>query len=191
MTRELFIWCLSAMVLFWFVGAFKRLKRIRVGLARDIHSIGLILGQKISYVRTSPNFPDLPTAHTRPVDKKSLGYFEQAWYLMAEACQSLIDQNKKVENKYLDSAAVASLICARKDFIKAWGDLRCIPQGPEGPGLPEILLLQWDGLDMQEEVYMVKFNTQADFYNSIIRKWPVSWLASVMGYDLIPLFQFK
>jgi LemA protein len=158
-----------AVLLFWVVGAYNRLVRLRAQAISAFEPLAVQFAQYVSFVRVHFS---APLAHLHPASHDGLsGAAEQ------------FDSSLKVAKIHpLDDMAVRALGTAYEVLTGSWARLRNEPPDLAGHLLPDTLHQQWEHMTLHANQARVEFNRAVQVYNEAIVQFPASMLASLVGF---------
>lgn len=171
MTVSLLVWLLAAVLLFWSVGAYNRLVRLRAEVNAAFAALDAPLLQQAQLA-----------ASLAPVEAP----LEQAPFLRAiqGASSQLMLSLAAVRARPLAGDDVAALAVAWQAMNQAWERAeREDAHDLAGPQLPDGIIHSHLALGQQAEVAAVVFSAAVDRYNLAIAQFPASLLASLFGFQ--------
>jgi LemA protein len=160
MSSSVFLWLGVAVLLFWAVGAYNRVVRLRSqGLAAFAVMEGLV-----------NQF--MPMASPEVTDSAAL-------VAAADQCRVAL---KMCRSQPLNGATIGALTMAYETMCLSWSRQR--QHGPRGsaPEPSEDLPLQWEQLVVQSEMARADFNKAVARYNSAVTQFPAVLLARLFGF---------
>lgn len=157
-----------AVTLFWAIGAYNRLVRLR---AHAIAAFAALDEQYHHYVLlVQTNFPVLAD---HAVSLRAG---------LAAAAQQFDASLRAARAHPLDVLAMRALETARQALDGSWVRLRNEPPDLAGPPLPETLQKQWEHIAMTAELAQAEFNRHVQAYNDAIAQFPARLLAWLFGF---------
>lgn len=159
----------AAVLLFWAVGAYNRLVRLR---ARAIEAFAAMEQQFLLYLALVRSGLTPEEGEAPPVLAGLLG-----------AAGQFDSSLKAARQQPLDDLAARALVAAHEALNEAWSRLRGEPPDLAGAPLPDTLQQQWQHIARQVETVRGEFNRCVLDYNAAIDLFPARLLAA--------LFQFK
>jgi LemA protein len=170
MSGSVAIWIVSAVLLFWVVGAYKRLVRLR---AQAIAAFAPLDVQFVHYaVLVQHSFAAI---HDDDGPAARAGLVGAALQLEAST--------KVARVQPLDVLIMRALETAHEALFASWARVRNQPPDLAGGPLPEALQLQWEHIALDAGNARAEFNRRVQDYNAAIRQFPARLLAW--------LFRFK
>jgi LemA protein len=163
------VWIISAVFLFWAVGAYKRLARLRSQAiaafapldAQFAHYAALVLASFASV-----HGDDGPAARAGLVG----------------AALQLESSMKVARVQPLDVLVMRALETAHEALCASWARVRNEPHDLAGDPLPEALQLQWEHIALNADNARSEFNRRVKDYNAAIRQFPAALLAGLLGF---------
>jgi LemA protein len=180
MKDSVVFWFAVAVLLFWAMGAYNRLMRLR---SRGIVAFATLEGlfnQFLSMVKT--NYPATgasPDLH--PVDQGNDALFV-AWTALAAAADQFKASLKVAHSQPLNGPTMSALRTAFETLCLSWLRLRNLPPDLVGAAVPETLQSQWELVAVQVEMARNEFNSAVTNYNEATNQFPALLLARVFGF---------
>jgi len=179
MDASLLLWMLLAVSVFWGVGMYNRLMRMR---ARGLGALGSVEKHMRVYaalVREHVTLRGPEAANSHGVSSKngrdewdgllsSLHVFEQA--LNDEGVAKLTNE------------PLARLVAAFDGVQLAWRQLRAVPPDLAGPVIPAELNAQWEAVALRVETARGGFNQILTQYNAALDQFPARLVVGWMGF---------
>lgn len=183
-------WIVFAVLLFWALGAYNRLMRLRSAVVQsfgsfDAHMVRLValLGEWDAAIAVQPG-------------RLLAGTREQELAALQGATIQVSASLAVARARPLQPDAMAALAAARDVLQASWQAALAqpAPQAPEGGGLasdapPEpavtalsIWQIRWDEHQLQNTQAIQAFNDAVQHYNAAIAQFPASLLAWVFGF---------
>jgi len=169
MSHSVAIWIMSAVLLFWAVGAYNRLVRLR---SHAIAAFAPLDAQFAHYVALVKN--GFASVHGDDGPAARAG-------LVGAALQ--LESSMKVARAHpLDVHAMRALETAHEALSASWARVRNAPPDLAGAPLPEALQLQWEHIAFDAGNAGVEFNRRVQDYNAAIQQFPARLLAGLFGF---------
>lgn len=168
MSDSVMAWVFIAVLLFWSMGAYNRLVRLRSQGISGFATLESVLMQYSVMVKTNCPATDDDCC--------------EAWLGLAAASDQFTVCLKVVQAKPLNGPAMQTLQTALETLTLCWSRLRDLPPDLAGSALPGTLQTQWDSVAMQAEVARIEFNKRVELYNEAIHQFPALLLAWVFGF---------
>lgn len=162
-------WGLAALLLFWSVGAYNRLVRLRSRASRTFAALALLLQR---YGELLHDYSATPTT----------GVQSQAWTGLHGAQVQFAASLAVARLRPLDAASINALAAADQVLQMAWLRVATEGQDPYGQPLPEILRQPWDGMQPQVAIAKQSFAQAVHSYNLAIAQFPAILLAWLFGF---------
>jgi LemA protein len=180
MSDSVAVWFVIAVLLFWSMGAYNRLMRLRsLGLVAFAALEGL-LNQYGLLVNT--NFPDADVARSLPDSSQAQNLSAGAWVGLAAAVEQLNATLKMAHAQPLKGSAMGALRTAFEALCLSWTRLRDLPPDLAGSAPPGTLQSQWEQVTAQVDVARTEFNKRVVNYNEAIAQFPALLLAKLSGF---------
>jgi LemA protein len=177
MSGSLLLLMVLALVVFWGVGLYNRLMRIR---ARSLSALGSVEKHMRVYAdmvrdelaNGATVCPHSPIAETGPDD----------WECLLSALHIFEDALKDAGTSALRNEAPARLGRAFDDVQAAWRRLNEAPPDLAGPLVPATMRTQWDGVTQRVETARGGFNQILTHYNEAVAQFPARLVAGALGF---------
>ena len=170
------LWLLPALLLFWAIGAYSRLTRLRAAALRAFGALDACMARLIALAgeyhaaRAALPEPDAPQADSSAALQAAATQFGAS--LAATRATPL------------DAGALAALAAGAHVLETAWQTaLRQTPQGADGSA-PEALapcIRQREQLALESAAALAQFNAAVTRYNQGIAQFPANLLARLSG----------
>lgn len=159
-----------AIVLFWAVGAYNRLVRLRSSAIAAFGALDQQFQRQLALLQSG--FP-LRREDMAPALAGLVG-----------ATQQFDSSLKAVRPRPLDDLALRTLAAALDTLHEAWSRWSSEPPDLAGSRVPDALQQQWQQMAQQAEVARAAFNRQVQTYNQALVLFPASVLARL--FRLLP-----
>ena len=169
MGANLWLSIVLAVCLFWCVGVYNRITRLR---ARSLESfVAVSVGMQ--------RYRALVLEHIHPSKATETPTAFQQLLLQLEQLDQL---TKDTQTYPWDKAALAALNAAGSDVSSVWGALRSAPADLAGAALPDNLLQDWDANSRALQHAIGGFNQFLADYNEAIAQFPATVITSFLGF---------
>jgi len=169
MTNSVVAWTIAAVLMFWSVGAYNRLMRLRAEANGAFASVDAEFARHVGLVRD--NLPQL--------DEEATSF----WAALHAAAGQLAATLAAARAKPLDPENIAALSSAHEVLGMAWERTeRDDAHDLAGPRLPDTLLLRRAQLLLQAHAATENFNSAVVRYNEAIAQFPALLLAWLFGF---------
>ena len=169
MSASVAIWLLLAVLLFWCVGLYNRLMRMR---AQGLDALGLLEQHLRSYIGLiQAQFPDEEGSFT-PLE----------WAALVSTVKLLESQCKAARGARLQPEPIQTLGQTVDAIDAAWQPLREQPADLAGPAMPEAMQKLWDDAAFGVRAARAAFNQIVERYNEALHQFPASLMVGVMGF---------
>lgn len=158
-----------AVGLFWCVGVYNRITRLR---ARSLESFAAVA---VSMHR----YKALVLEHVHPSRVADAPVAFQQLLLQLERLDQFI---KDAHTCPWDKAALAALTAAGAEVSAVWGVLRTAPADLAGAALPDNLVQDWDSNSRGLQHAIGSFNQILADYNEAIAQFPATVITSFLGF---------
>ncbi len=176
MTSSVVLWTVAAVALFWTVGAYNRLMRLRADANAAFATLETELNRQIDLVRIQLPGPDA----TQPASLDGEGSF---WSGLHGAATQFAACLASARSRPLEPEGIAALSAAQDVLAMAWERAeRDDAHDLAGPRLPDTLTLRRAQLALQTHAAAEQFNAAVTRYNEGIAQFPALLLAWVFGF---------
>lgn len=167
-------WGVAAVLLFWAVGAYNRLVRLRGKVLSIFASLATQLERYAAWALAHAPQPPAGTAPPPAGD---------VWTNLRAASAQFAASLAATRSNPLDRSAMAALTAARAVLLMAWqymGDAQLdAAPGDEGAAA---LRAEWEAITTQSQGADKAFALAVESYNRAVRQFPASVLAWVFGF---------
>ena len=164
------VWSLAALLLFWVIGAYNRLVRLR---AQAIAAFAPLEQAMVGLpALLEANFSE-PAAEGISPDWVRVA-------LMASG-QRFADALRLARATPLAVAAVDELAQAYQDIGGNWAKLSALPDDLSTPNVAAAVQANWDQMTLLVQVSRADFNRRVQLYNDAIGQFPALLVASAAG----------
>lgn len=170
-------WLLGAVVLFWAVGAYNRLVRLRAQVLQAFQPVDARLAQCITLLQERAPLAFDPQ-RTQPLLVLSTSTL---WGSLQAACTQFDVALRVVRRQVFDAEAMAALHTAHTTLLDWWGRLtaECSTQ-PEM--LPAPWRSAWADNQRQADDLIAAFNQAVRAHNAAVDQFPALVLARAFGF---------
>jgi len=180
MSDSVVVWFAIAVLLFWSMGAYNRLMRLRSQGLVAFATLEGLLNQHVLLVKT--NLPVAEVVASVPDSGQGHDASAGAWAGLAAAAEQFNASLKVAHAQPLNGPTMGALRTAFETLCLSWARLRDLPPDLAGPALPGTLQSQWEQVASQVEVARIEFNQRVVNYNEAIAQFPALLLAWVSGF---------
>ncbi|MEI8170690.1 MAG: LemA family protein [Rhodoferax sp.] len=180
MSDSVVVWVSIAVLIFWSMGAYNRLVRLRSHGITAFAALEGMLNQHVLIVKANAplaeeQLPELKVPYSH--DEAT-----HAWIGLTAAADQFNASLKAAHAKPLNGATMLALRTALETLSLCWSRLRDLPPDLAGSALPGPLQTQWENVAVQADVARAEFNKRVDIYNEAIHQFPALLLAWVFGF---------
>ncbi len=181
MTKSMVLGLLVAMLLFWAVGAYNRLVRLRAEVSKAFSALDNVLSVQPALIKTA--LPDELPAEAVSVVQTQLPP-ATPWARLAAAGEQVALALANVRARPLDPQAVEALSAARGVLadVRQSAGIAQYHDAPSEDALPDALLARLAALDEQAVVPAAAFDAAVQVHNLAIRQFPALILARIWGF---------
>lgn len=178
MTGSVVGWTTAAVLLFWAVGAYNRLMRLRADANAAFGSVDAELARQVALV--GDHLPPPEPTQPAPLDAEPVSF----WDALHAAATQLAATLAAARGKPLDPDNIGALSAAQEVLRMAWERAeRDDAHDLAGPRLPDTVLLQRAQLLLQAHAATESFNAAVARYNEAIAQFPAILLAWLFGFQ--------
>jgi len=164
------VWSLAALLLFWAIGAYNRLVRLRAQaiaafapLEQAMAGLPALLEANFSHPVAEAIAPDLVSVELMAAGKR------------------FADALRLARATPLAVAAVDELAKAYQDLGGNWAKVSALPDDLSTPNIAAALQANWDQMALLVQVARADFNRRVQLYNDAIGQFPALLVASAAG----------
>lgn len=169
MSASVLIWLLAAACLFWFVGLYNRLMRMR---ARGLDALGSMEKHLKSYTSLiQAQFPD-----------EEGSYIPLEWAGLVSSVKLLETHVRAARAAPLQPGPLKTLGQTVDVIEIEWTQLREQPADLAGPTMPEAMQKLWDEAALKVRTARGGFNQIVDRYNEALHQFPANLVVTMMGF---------
>jgi LemA protein len=169
MSASVLIWLLTALLLFWCVGLYNRLMRMR---ARGLDALGSVEKHLRSYIGLiQAQFPD-----------EEGSFIPLEWAALVGSVKVLDAQCNAARGASLQQGPLQTLGRTLDAIEAAWQPLREQPADLAGPAMPEAMQKLWDEAAFKARAARGGFNQIVERYNEALHQFPARLVAGMMGF---------
>lgn len=180
MSDSVVVWLAIAVLLFWSMGAYNRLVRLRSQGIVAFAALEALLSQYGMLVKS--NFPASGEADIVQPDSLVHDVSSIAWIGLAAAVEQFNASLKVAQAHPLSGPSMRALRTAFETLCLSWSRLRDLPPDSAGFALPGGLQSQWEQIAAQVDVARAEFNRRVEIYNEAIDQFPALLLAWLFGF---------
>lgn len=176
MPTSIVLWSLGAVLLFWIVGAYNRLMRLRADANTAFATLEAELSRQIDLVRHQLPGPEA----TQLASLDGEGSF---WAGLHGAAAQFAASLASARTRPLEPAGIAALSAAQDVLAMAWERAeRDDAHDLAGPRLPDTVTARRAQLALQTHAATEQFNQAVVRYNQAIAQFPAVLLAWLFGF---------
>ncbi len=178
------LWISAAILVFWALGAYNRLVRLRAELTRCLNALATQWQSTAQTMRSTVQ--EYAAESASESQWGSLDEDDAPGRSLSLAAKQLQTCLASLLAKPHDLPAVddlASLRAAREVLDNAWERLKDRHEDLAGSAVPQQLMVLWQQHAIQSDEKRVAYNHQASHYNQAIAQFPVFLLAWIFAFD--------
>jgi len=180
MSQPILAWTGLAVLLFWGVGAYNRLVRLRADIKVEFAAFDAQCQQQLALVRA--HLPEVlrDTSLTQP--GALMDDTMQCWAALAAAGQQVETSFAAMRPRSMQPEAASALAAAQGVLATAWQRLQRDAHDLAGAALPDTVAQQWTELATATQKAQGRFNDAIARYNAAIAQFPALLLAWLFGF---------
>jgi LemA protein len=178
MTVSLLLWLALALIIFWCVGVYNRLMRIRAR-GRDA------LGSVDKHLRLHQAMVQM---HLSSEGGVADGAIPDGWRALTVALDVLDSAAKAAKLEPLSKPAMFALQTAYLSVQSVWAALLAEPDDLAGSQIPGTLQADWEEASAKVQIARGGLNQIVDIYNEALHQFPASLVAKSMGFQEAGIF---
>lgn len=176
MTSSVVLWTVIALLLFWGVGAYNRLVRLRADAKSTFENLETELVKQVELVRNQLPSPD--AGQSAPLEDDNT-----FWAALHGAATQFSASLSAAKNKPLEPEGIAALSAAQDVLTMAWERVeRDDAHDLAGARLPDTVLARRAQVSMQANAAVEQFDLAVARYNQAIAQFPAAVLAWLFGF---------
>lgn len=174
MDLSLLMWLALALLLFWGVGLYNRLMRLR---ARALEVLGVVEKHASTCVRLVEQYAEASQG-------RGVALAATPWTEVHAAATRLEQVLAQPRSASLQPDVVAAFAAAWTALYAAWGDASDGAIDLAGPVMPEEMQAAWAAASLKVQSASGGFNQIIARYNEAIQQYPARWVAALMGFHV-------
>jgi LemA protein len=179
MSASLFIWTLLAITIFWSVGVYNRLMRIR---ARGLGALGSVEKYMRRY-NEWVNALEHPLGEpTQQPSAASAGHLPPDWILLLNSVKVLDAALNDMRGDLLAPPGLTKLGATFDALQQVWARLRDLPVDLAGPVIPEAMRNRWDDTSAKVQIARNGLNQILTKYNEATQQFPARLITGVLRF---------
>ncbi|MGH6625303.1 MAG: LemA family protein [Burkholderiaceae bacterium] len=176
------LWFILGILLFWSVGAYNRMVRLRSATLEAFATLDAQLMRLVDLLQSSLPAAVAPSAVAQPGVVP--GDVASLWDGLQSAASQFTASLAAARAHPLDGDAMAALSAAQGVLAMAWQRLQHEAHDLAGAAVPETLQVQWEQLALPARVAGEHFNLAVARYNEAIAQFPALLLARLFGFKV-------
>ena len=177
MNSSLLLWLVLALCVFWSVGVYNRLMRMR---ARGLRALGSVEKHMRLYADLVRD--DVAQGAASHAQKTSPDRSPDDWVVLQSTLQGFEAALKNVGVSALRYEPLDQLGHAFDTVQNAWLAVDSAPPDLAGPVVPAAMRLQWDATTQRVETARGGFNNIVTQYNEALAQFPARLVVGMMGF---------
>lgn len=174
MDTSLLLWLVLALLLFWGVGLYNRLMRLR---ARSLEVLGVVEKHAGACVALVKQYIAAPSEDGQAL----VGAPWVGLHAAASRLEQVLAQPRAMPQQ---RETVSALSTAWAAMHAAWLEACEGPTDLAGPAMPPDMLEAWSAASLKVQSASGGYNQIVAQYNEAIQQHPARWVAGLMGFHL-------
>lgn len=182
MTKTIVIWLLLAVLVFWAIGAYRRLTRLRQAVRQGFAAVDAQLMRELVWLQgrlpeaLRDGAQDAPAPLDDPLD--------QAWLSLHAAGEQFTASLAAARTQPLDTATLAALDTAHGVLDRAWARVREAAEGADAETAEAIAASDLGRTRIVHQALPLRdaFNEAVARHNAAVRQFPAQVLAWLLGF---------
>jgi len=180
MRSSFVLWPVLGVLLFWSVGAYNRMVRLRSAARQAFAVLDARLVEQLQLLQSC-----LPASMKGSLLTQPGELFDDLallWIGLRSAAAQLAASLAAARARPLDARAMAALAAAHGVLEATWQRMQLAALDPAGAPLPETVQPQWEQGALHVRAAAEAFNQAVAHYNAAIAQFPALLLARVFGF---------
>ena len=180
MNNSVTIWFAISVLLFWALGAYNRLIRLRSRCIAAFASLEGVFNQYLPMVKA--HVADRLVADGASDASQAYDASWAAWAGLAAAAEQFNASLKVAHGQPLNGPTISALRTAHETLCLSWSRLQNLPLDLAGSALPIGLQSQWEHIALATEMARTEFSLRVANYNQASHQFPALLLAWLFGF---------
>lgn len=177
MGGSIYLWLTIAVLVFWCVGVYNRLMRLR---ARGFAAFGSLEKHLRTFHTLLQNYA--LTTHDGGATFAQSDSLPGAWAVLLEKLQALELAGKSARLAPLQPQALATMGQALDAVLQEWQLISNGPADLAGSPVPESMRLQWEGASNRTLAARAALNEILLRYNASLQEFPARLMVGILGF---------
>ncbi len=181
MTGSLLLWIFLALTIFWGVGLYNRLMRIR---ARGRDALGSVEKHLKGYATVTHAYlmeMGVPEEAIKGVAGEQ--GLPHGWANLLGTLHALDVACKTARTTPMAIAPMEAVGRGLQNVAHAWAELSSAPADLAGPAVPDTLLKEWEDITQKVQIARGGYNQIVARYNESIGQFPARLVVGAMGFQ--------
>ncbi|QDL56240.1 LemA family protein [Rhodoferax aquaticus] len=183
MTGPVVLWMFAAVCMFWAIGAYNRLVRLRARGADAWGSMEKQMRKYLPLVLAHLNLTSVPEVPD-PSQLEALD-LPLLWHRLLKELLQLEQTLRATRHFPLKEGASKGLKAAFDSVLTTWNELCCAPGDLAGAQVPFELHQEWDAITEKTKSSVGGLNQILERYNEAIHQFPASLIAQAMRFHSV------
>ncbi|HPZ58682.1 LemA family protein [Ottowia sp.] len=169
-----------ALLLFWGIGAYNRLVRLRAGVGKAFAALDEQLVRQLVCVQGC--LPESMRDDTAAVLAEPQDTASAAWARLQAASEQFAVALAQARSQPIDAPVMARLVMSHEALRAAWAGALADAVPPDAVPSADRLQARWLRLLHQSLPFRTAFNESAQAYNQAVQQFPALLLARLFGF---------
>ncbi|NBX19860.1 LemA family protein [Rhodoferax mekongensis] len=179
MDTSIWLWLAVALTVFWLVGLYNRLMRLRSRALEVLTALERQLRSSLTLLETFAQSAQM-TALTATNSQKDIA---AEWMAVVRAAQVVEAIWYTPRKNTLSPRAQQKRSKSLSELQSAWDSWANTPPDLAGAPVPEDMQTEWSALQTKVKAIQVALNVIIESYNEAIEEYPAKWVAGWMGFE--------
>ena len=177
MSGSIYLWLGIAVLVFWCVGVYNRLMRLRARGFAAFGSVEKHLGTFDTLLQTYALAAQDGAAKTAQSDS-----LPGEWAVLMEKLHALESAGKSARAAPLQPQPLAAMGLAIDAVLQEWQLISSEPADLAGSPVPESMRIQWDDASTRAQAARAALNLITQRYNESLQEIPARFIVGILGF---------
>jgi LemA protein len=191
MTKSVVLAMLIAVWVFWGVGAYNRLVRLRAEVVRAFAAVDEVLSLQQAMILSAVQLHTRPAGGMETPSDELVACPSVRWADLPAAAHQYARALASARAKPLDSQVIAALRDAQNGMADVWRLIAEVADEPWSADLPEGVQIGLERLQAQARLPAAIFDDAVRAYNAAIQQFPALLLARMWGFRAAACLQAR
>jgi LemA protein len=177
MSGSIYLWLAIAILVFWCVGLYNRLTRMR---ARAFAAFGS-LEKHLNTFNVLLQAYGGDAEDDSPIAERTSSLTGE-WAVLMHKVQELEIAGKASRSAPLQPEPMAAMARAMDAVLLEWQQISCEPADLAGSPVPDAMRIQWEEASMRAQSARAALNQIMQRYNESLKEFPARLIAGILGF---------